>query len=163
LELLSIKWGEVKMKGLSITNLIIMLIVGISVMIGLGNFYIRNLNAYGVTPSGSSASSFSLFNNTMFGLTNSVGNIQNKTAGVLSGQVTILTGIYDITSIFLSVGQVIFQIPTVMGSFINTMISILSMNAVTVPSWLGTMIAIIIIVIVTFQVLRIFTKSFFEI
>jgi hypothetical protein len=151
------------MKGLSITNLLIMLIIGVSVMIGLGNFYLTSLNAYNISPNGTTLNTFSQFNSSISGLSTNLANIQNKTAGTVSSPLFSLTQIYDVTTLFLSVGQVIFQLPSVMGSFINTMITVLSNNAVTVPSWFGTMIAMIIIIVVTFQVLRIFTRSFFEI
>lgn len=148
------------MKGLTITNFMIMTVIGISVMIGIGNFYSDVATTYGIQNTSTSYSTFLQFNNSMSQMSTGVAQIQTATTGKAKNIPDI---IYDVTSFFIGVGTILVSIPTVMGSFINTMILVMSYNAIAVPSWVGTMISIIIIIAVVMQIVRLFMKAYFEI
>jgi hypothetical protein len=137
-----------------------MTVIGISVMIGIGNFYSDVATTYGIQNTSTSYSTFLQFNNSMSQMSTGVAQIQTATTGKAKNIPDI---IYDVTSFFIGVGTILVSIPTVMGSFINTMILVMSYNAIAVPSWVGTMISIIIIIAVVMQIVRLFMKAYFEI
>ena len=147
---------------MNIKSLLIMLVIGLGVMIGFGNFYTSQLSAYGITPNGTVNTTFNTFNTSIGKLNTQVSGIQNKTAGVLASGISI-TAVFDVVALFLGVGQLLLEVPTTMGSFINLMIATLSNNAIIVPNWFGTVVTMVIIIIITFQVLKLFTRQYSEI
>jgi len=147
----------------NITTMIIMLVIGIGSMIGLGTFYTTQLTAYNITPSSFAVASYNNFTQSLNSVNSSLSQIQTGTAGVFANGIFSIAGVYDITVLFLGMGKILLSIPSLLGNFINLMIINLSGTAIVPPSWFGTVIIIIIIVIATFQVLRMFTRSFFEI
>jgi hypothetical protein len=150
------------MKGLTLTNLAIMMIIGASVMIGMGTFYLNSLNAYGITQNASTLQTFNNFNNSINSLNSSVVSLQNKIAQVTNPNGNPITQLYDIMTAFFPIGQIILNIPSIAIDFIGNMIAVLSGGAIQVPDWVSIMIIIIIIFIVTMQLIRIFTRSFIE-
>jgi hypothetical protein len=140
-----------------------MTVIGVSVMIGLGSFYTGFLNAYGLTPSSGVASSFTAFNTSYFGLGNTIGQIQANT-GVTGQGITSIVGILDIAgTVVLGIIKFFFVIPGIIQNFVVAILSTLSGSAVAVPGWVGTMVFTIIIIVVVMQVVRMVTKSFFEV
>ena len=151
------------MKGFSITSLMIMIVIGLSVMIGIGSFYNDVATTYGIEGSSTSYSTFLQFNNTLSSLSTPLTQMQKNIVGAVSSGFNIPQALYDATAALFNLGQVFFNIPGVIGGFISTMFAVLSNNAIIIPNWVGTMIALVVLIIVTMQVIRMFTKSFFEV
>lgn len=135
-----------------LSTLLISIMVFVGAFAAMGAVYVNLQTTY--APS-NSTSNFTQFNDTMNDMTYSMQQLENHSIGVVKDP----TKYADVSLIFLDLGGVI---ASSLGGFFEFVAAGSTIFGIALPNWFLTVIIGGVVLIVIFQIITIFMRSYFQ-
>ena len=140
---------------MKIEPILINIVLFVVVAVLVGGFVIDVNSFYGVNDNTTTTEDWLQFNSTYTELEDSMEDVQNRTVGFATKELTDPSKYTDALMAFIDVGVVILRIPTTLGHYVDYITGIMGFY---VPNIIKAAVGLIIAIIFTLRVASIFIK-----